>query len=408
MLAAAPAGKGGDEFDGVQPAALDQPRVNVIIRKQGQAAPLSGKTDLGETSNVEAFLDTGASGVLLSEHTANLLSVARERIGNAEARFEDVGVGGGDQFVISEPLTVAIAASDADVDVAPETIRNVYRLSFGPVRTEIGPIGGGMLNALLREAMGDLDVVGMPAMSGKVVVMNADAVNKIADKIHTAVYDPKSDAGQIPKMSRHIRLSFVDFAAFTTTTPATAAAPTINANPFIGPDPVKRAFTDHTPPISIAENGKQSPGSFLLDTGAVASMISRKQAAAIGITYKAGTENTDDPQLSGVPMDQQFTMTIGGIGGSKKAAGFYLDRLTLQTVEGRPISYIHAPVLISDITVKSAQTGTTLTLDGVFGMNFLVASAKISGDLLPDIDHITPGPYHWIVFDAANGLLGLE
>jgi hypothetical protein len=41
-------------------------------------------------------------------------------------------------------------------------------------------------------------------------------------------------------------------------------------------------------------------------------------------------------------------------------------------------------------------------------MNYLVASAEMSGGLLPDIGKIFEGPFRWIVIDHARGELGLE
>jgi hypothetical protein len=62
-----------------------------------------------------------------------------------------------------------------------------------------------------------------------------------------------------------------------------------------------------------------------------------------------------------------------------------------------------------DITVKDPATGQEVTLDGVFGMNFLVASAKVDeAALLPDIDNLTPGAFRWVVYDQDAGLLGLD
>ncbi len=382
-----------EDFDGVQPAALDQPRVNLVVRRGPRGRPLMAD---GAVGNVEAFLDTGASGVLLSEHTAAALGVTREGTGPAEARFHDVGVGGGDAFAVSEPVCISMAATDGDD----------YRQSFGPVRAQVGPLGGGLMDLLARQLIGDLDVAGMPAMAGRVVVMDARDVNKVAGKIRATVCDPRRDA--IPRTCRHVRLSYATFDRFTTTTPPTAVPPALAANPFIGPNPLKPAAADRTPPIVAAINGRRSTGSWLLDTGAATSMISRHQAEALGVTYAAGTVNSDDPQLIGVPAARQFTMTVGGIGGTKKAVGFYLDRLTLTTTEGRPITYLHAPVLVTDITVHDDRAGTTITLDGVFGMNFLVASAKLTEGSLPDIEHITAGPFRWIVFDQPRGLLGLD
>src|SRR3989442_15861814 len=99
-----------EDIDGVQPAALDQPRINLVRRRQARGPALPGKSLGEEAFNVEAFLDTGASGVLLSTNSAQTLGVKREAASGAagEARFEDVGVGGGSQFAISEPIFVSL------------------------------------------------------------------------------------------------------------------------------------------------------------------------------------------------------------------------------------------------------------------------------------------------------------
>jgi predicted aspartyl protease len=106
-----------DDIDGVQPAAMDQPRINVVIRRQLHGQPLIGKTSDGDAFNVEAFLDTGASSVALSPNTAQLLGIQREMAAQQEARFEDVGVGGGSEFAVSEPIFLSLAPMAPNVDV---------------------------------------------------------------------------------------------------------------------------------------------------------------------------------------------------------------------------------------------------------------------------------------------------
>src|SRR5256885_16599113 len=86
------------EIEGVQPAALDQPRVNIHLRRDPRGSPLSAKANGESTINVQAFLDTGASGILLSKTTADALGVKPESAGKDDVVFHDVGVGGGDRF----------------------------------------------------------------------------------------------------------------------------------------------------------------------------------------------------------------------------------------------------------------------------------------------------------------------
>src|SRR5688500_20072006 len=65
------------DIEGVQPASLDQPRVNVLLRRDPAGKPLvtTGADAAGKVFNVEAFLDTGASGFVLSANTAKALGI---------------------------------------------------------------------------------------------------------------------------------------------------------------------------------------------------------------------------------------------------------------------------------------------------------------------------------------------
>ena len=454
------------DIDGVQPAAIDQPRINLLLRRQPNGPPLTTNASGQSTFNIESFLDTGAGSILISTSTADQLGVQHELApaanraqiaqnkpqpvaanksqpggaqlgkagiagaGTTEVRFNDIGVGGESQFAVSEPLILSIAPETPNADIDnKDSINTVYNQTVGPFRTDIGPLG--IMNGLMAMLTGDMDVTGMPAMQGKIAVMDCRDVNAMTDKIRTTLYDAKTPAvslsnppasSPIPKTSHHIQLSYANFQRFTTTTPATAQGPAVAANPFIGPNPLEvLAISNKTPgvankppnairipPLTVTHHGKSSSGSWLLDTGAVASMISLHQAAAIGVTYAPGSQSTGSPLLLGVPADQQFTLQVGGIGGMANSAGFYIDKLILPTREGPPITYLHAPVLVADITVTDPASGKPFTLDGVFGMNFLVASANISGGLLPDITKMTAGPFRWIVFDQPAGVLGLE
>jgi hypothetical protein len=307
-----------------------------------------------------------------------------------EVEYEEVGVGGSEKCFVSEPLFVSFAPYSSATDGDNP---NSYSAPAGPVRAELRPGGG-----LLEMFTGGLDVAGMPVMAGKVVIIDPKPLNTFTDKLRTTIVS--ADDARIPKVTRHIPLSYVSFDRFARTTP-TGLPPATSANPMIGPNPFKP--NDPARSVVARYGNKTAKLTMLLDTGAVCSMISIKQAAQLGVKYSA-----DGKTLLGVPGKQQFTLTIGGIGGNKSAVGFYLDHFALPAAkEEQPIVYGKAPVLVSDISLIDPATQQTFTLDGVFGMNFLVASANVTGGLLPDIGQLTEGPFTTIVIDHSRGFLGL-
>src|SRR5688572_15828730 len=93
------------EIEGVQPAAMDQPRVHVHLRRQPNGEPLAARAGAEKTINIQAFLDTGASGILLSRTTADALGVKTAK----DVTFYDVGVGGQATFHVAEPMHIFIA-----------------------------------------------------------------------------------------------------------------------------------------------------------------------------------------------------------------------------------------------------------------------------------------------------------
>ena len=119
--------------------------------------------------------------------------------------------------------------------------------------------------------------------------------------------------------------------------------------------------------------------------------------------YRAGTQDSANPVLefidTGVAVPNQYTLTIGGVGGSKTVAGLLLESMTLQTLEGEPIVFLNAPVAVLDIGADG------ILLDGVFGMNFLVASAFFDGF---NIGPFAIGAFDFVVYDDVNGTLGFR
>lgn len=420
-------------ISGVQPAALDQPRINAYISLTGTPdAPIAADFGGGVTSfNIEAYFDTGASGILLSEQTAELLAgtvalpgIQRITYGGSPVIYYDIGVGNvTSDFAVSNQLHIALAPYHPDALLDTVGDLSAYSQHFTPMRAQIGPINV----ADPDPALEGLDVFGTPLMQGKVVVMDPKPVNTLLDTMRTYVYNPGTPYNAaaadtnpgIPTTDRHVQLSKVNFADFTDLSPAGAKdaglMPTLATNPFIGKNPADNSGTARGIALTLGTTTLPDV-SFLLDTGAGASMISSGVAGDLGVEYDPDAP-ADNPSLrykgSHAPVDNQFQLSITGIGGTKKVAGFFMDSLVLPTTEGlidptKDITFDGAPVLVADITTHNPTTGQDVTIPGIFGDNFLVGSAFVSeGDPFPIIDNLTYGPFSWITYDQDNGVLGL-
>ena len=409
---------------GIQNAALDQPQVNILLRRPPAFDIVNGTSPFGDsTFNIQAFLDTGSSGVILSEQTADGFGISR----SPGVVFEDVGIGGASQFHVSEPLRIDMAPFTPFVDLDnPSSAASVYNQSSGPLRTQIGPLGA-------DPSLGNVDIVGMPTLQGKVVVMDPKPLNTLLESMRTYVYNPgtpfrpataESDPG-IPQADRAVALTFAAFDRFTNTTPSNAEGPTLSANPFIGPNPLSR-IDANTPPgtnpgITLRLGDKETTGSLLLDTGSPVSMISSELAANLNVRYRLGEATPTlevfdpaNPAAPGTVLADQFILTVGGIGGEHTAAGFFLDSMLLRTKQGNPLNdddpahlrYVRAPVLVSDISLLDPDTQDALTLDGIFAMNYLVTSVFFSEPFI--LGEINASPFDWIVFDAQTGELRFD
>src|SRR5439155_26560832 len=202
-------------------------------------------------------------GVVLSSDTCGQLGVDIEKTRDGkDVTYEDVGVGGSEKFTVGQPLFFALAPYPNGDDPTN------YDKPFGPIRAQIRPESG--ILAMIAPGM---DVAGMPAMAGKVVVIDTKPLANF-DKLHTVLVAPGDRA--IPKTSRHVPLTYVSFARFTRISPAGATGPTVYANPMIGPDPFSPNGAHK--PIVVKYHGKSVSGTFLFDTGAATSMISTKLA----------------------------------------------------------------------------------------------------------------------------------
>lgn len=433
-LVAAPSAYATD-VEGVWPASLDLPRVFALFEHNGEVLSIDPNDDSAFIP-IWAFLDTGASGILMGPQTRDLLQIpqAFASDGVTPVRFGDVGVAGTEFFDVSQTMTLKIADQHAHV-VDPYVIDgdySVFDTHVPAVRVQLGipstveppnPID------ILRST---LDIIGMPAMRDRIVVMDPRPTNGVIPLIEnpnapiddldledifirTNVYEASDATAPIPATSHTVKMSYASFDAYTTTTPTGAQGPTLARNPFIGPSPVPNAnglFND-APGVKLSYGGASTEASLLLDTGGSVSAIATHIADDLGITYDpANPLGSENPRLLGVPEEFQITTTIAGIGGELTIAGFFLEALLLRTEEGdlgndldpNHVRFLDAPVYVFDIALDE-----NLTIDGILGMNFLSASTFFESDgtnfaFLAGRE----SPFSALVFNEPLGTLGLE
>lgn len=441
-------------------AALDQPRINIgLLRNPTDEVPLGQDLGFGFVrQSFEAFLDTGASGLLISAETADGFGLQLSEFNGVPVIFSDVGVGGTTDFRVSEPVTVAFRRYNQPIEwvfLEPENFQSDFPGREPGVRLQVGPFPIPD-NPLLA----DLNVFGMPIIRNRVIVMDGRPVNEsdvitgTGGVMNTYLYDagtpfrPESlddDPGIVPVVKK-VQMSKASFDRFTTLTPAGAQGPTLADNPFLGPSPTRAPGTvDNTPGVKVTLGDRSVTGSFLFDTGASVSFLSTRLAEQIGVRYVEGTLDVDgvlpqievfDPANPSAPgfTVPSFWLDIGGIGGTVRRAGIYFDSLLLTATDGIPydatdprnVLYARgddafpfeggAPLLIADITVvdgslPEGHPDRVITLDGIFGMNYLVASIEVffpPAGGFPVFGDIGRSAYPFTVYDDTDATLGFS
>lgn len=365
----------------------------------------------GPYYDIQGYLDTGTSGILLSQATQQGLGVKLATYNGSPVTYTDTGLGGAASYNVSTTYDVSTASlSSGNYDLQPPT--TAYTNNIGAVRMETSTGGG---------YSGGYNIFGMPVMQGKVTVFQPGNFTDLTNPVPTSayIYNPgtaynpnalTTNPGIVPTQY-HVQLSFASFSSPSLTQPAGAPAPVEEANPFIGPNPLDpQGSTAGIPPVNLALTEptagggitRTSTGSFLFDTGAQVSFISTAEAASLGISEKVSSTGTTTLVYTdtGQTVANQFSPPIAGAGGSSASpVGFYLDSLSLLTTSGQTVEFVNAPVVVMDITVTNPNTGQPFTLAGDLGMNFFETGGLTSQD--------TNG-FSWFTFDQPNGLLGFS
>ena len=354
------------EIEGTYEASIDLPRILFLLKHSPNEPPIGVE---GEFALNYAYLDTGASGILLSRETADAMQITVD----ANAQFVDTGIGGDEYFDVSEPLYIGTA----DYEALDPNDPNIYYL-HGPWRFQVS-----------REyaELEPLDVLGIPVMAGRTVVLRPIRdFNLFGEDEEESLYftadikDPNDP--NIPAVDFQVALRFEKY-----------ISPSNPSN--LSPLPVL-AYNPVIDNITIERDGNSSTGNWLFDTGGSVSVISSDQAMTLGLVDEEG-----EPLV-----EPDFYVSIGGVGGEVNLPGFIIDKLSVPTLSDFNLVFLNARVCVRDIGIWDEDTGDFTFLDGVFGSNFICASFTFDPETL-DLE-ISSTPFDNIVIDTRNALLGFD
>ena len=347
------------QIDGTLPFG-DIPNIWILFRRTPGGEPLADPQEV----LVQAFYDSGASSILLSRETRDFLGINAE----PNASFVDVGVGGEEEFEVSEPLYIALA----NHSLLEEPTENEFHEDLGPWRLML------TIDEVEDVLQEPIDVVGVPGMAGKTVVIKVEIIDIMGFQIPYYVTQiMESNDPCIPELDIEIKVQFTNF-----------LYPSHPGNK--GPLPVL-AYNPIIESIQIGYQDNNSIGDWLLDTGAQLSMMSSAHAEVLGLI---------DP--NGEPIvEPEFYQQIGGIGSEVFAPVFLIDSLAVPTLNGFELVYGNPYVGVLDIGTIDERTGEPIILDGIFGTNFLGYSYDMNLD-------VVMGPYDSIVFDTQRAIIGFD
>jgi len=348
---------GDFNIDRVFEASLDIPRIWFLLKKDPNGPALS---NMGDFELTWAFLDTGASGNLLSREIIDRLGISVD----PTAQYTDVGVGGSEFFDVSEPLYAGTAARDT-----PNPKDQSSYLLCGPWRFQVKQ---DYASSFLDQP---LNLLGMPVMFGRTVVLKSHGTG-ILGYFSADIKEPNDPT--IPEVDFNVPLRFEKY--ITPNDPRNIAPlPTVAYNPVI----------DN---ITTEYNSNSFTGTWLLDTGAMVSLISVAQATTLGLTDPDGK-----PRIT-----PDFIVPLGGIGDLIIVPGFEIDNLTIPTLNGYNLVFNKARIGVHDIGIVDELTGEPIILDGILGSNFFYTTMSIF------TWQFSNSVFDTIVIDTRNGLLGFD
>jgi hypothetical protein len=401
---------GALEVEGVQPYALDQPRVPVLLRPVGGGAPLSMHSEMmgQQLFAFRCYLDTGATRITMSQSDSKSLGVS-----DTGSEVEDWGISGTETFGVSEPYRLCVGDSSTDI-TNPDQFGLCGRFVM-QIRRRDTDVLQAMPENLTKSLTGGLqgmeglftvsvNVLGTPFLKDHVAVMDPRPVaaalkalgglargarggQSSADMMSALLMLAQQGSGGSGRIRIHLKAE---------SDPATRTkinVPLVMKRVEEKPLPVSSAGAPFIDNVVLRNGDRQTTASLLLDTGGAVTIISPDLAHKLGV-------NLDNPDLS-API-----MGIGE-GGGKVLKGFWIDGLELPTQEREPVIYSRVPVFVADLR----------HLQGTIGVNLLTPSVYLDMDM----DKIArnplsvftgmqtgPVPFRRVVVDLPGGRLGLD
>lgn len=340
-----------------------------------------------------AFFDTGASAHVLSLSTAQRFGI--EPV--AGGVYHEIGLHGETVMGVTRKLNLALAGSDGTLSGKPI---GKFEVAGRGVVFELNAGGGGSAAML----MGEMNVIGMPAMRQFVIEirppessgidLNAALSGGLTSGNIEALLGALSSVVGGPAVRlfpAHHRVSRVDaivplqYREFARKKNSADRGPL----PTLAPNPVIRG-------VRLKDHGRASTGDWLLDTGAMATMISTQQARALGLVDRAGQPKRRP----------DFSLPLSGIGGQMiQIPGFVIQRVRVQAQGGRVVEWRNVSVAVQDVSAK-LDSGKVITLDGIFGLNMIMPSMAGLATGMPSA--AAEAPFKRVWFDGPRGLLMLQ
>ncbi|TVR48467.1 MAG: hypothetical protein EA425_14565 [Puniceicoccaceae bacterium] len=352
-------------FPVVKATSLDQPRLDVFLTDptEGSGEPISAWNEFFEETLpivFPAFIDTGASGIVISRILAEgLLDVPSLGIGPDDVLgvFTEIGIGGTELGEVSRPYGVSVINGES-ISRSFYTGETSAGRPWGEhslwVRGEVG--FGEVIDILFFSLANPICVVGMPVISQGQLVLDP---TPLADLEPMRTFLLHKDE-PIPATNLAIDLYLNDFVG--EEPPPGEVFPSHNRNPMI-------------PGVTVNHRGadgiqRTTTGDWLFDTGAGSSFVSFAQAQAAGL-IPAAFEDIDAfmAQYDGPDVE------IGGLGDPLVVPILRADEIVVNARGNRQMVWQNVDLMVVDAA----------GLEGIFGMNLLLPAATIDRETLANL-----------------------